>query len=264
MKTKRINKGATVGAICVSLMLLTCGAVTGFAANATLAENEAIWGKALGIQKLENGMEKRFYKCQNTMDLGYYYFVYKDSMVIEEGLAVTVPETKKIEEQGIPATEWSKGYYQNHIATVADEDKSWGKPVAVRALKDGLEERYYKTGNAMDMGNPFFQVKDGKVVASGVAGKDRVAVIASQDKKTGQKGLPVIEWNTDYYQHNATTTVDLDKVWGKPVAVKVLKDGSEERYYKFGNTMGPDNPFFLVKDGKVIASGIAGAADIKS
>lgn len=259
-----MNKRTTVAAVCLSLMLLTCGAVTVFAANVTLAENEAIWGKALGIQKLENGMEKRFYKTQNTMDLGFYYFVYKDGRVIEDGLAVSVPETKKIEEKGLQVIEWSKSYNQNHSTTAGDLDNVWGKPVAVRVLKDGSEERYYKTGNTMDIGNPFFRVKDGKVVADGIAGKDELFVIVSATKKIEPKGLPVIEWNTAYYQNHSTTAEDVDKVWGKPAAVRVLKDGLEERYYKFGNTMGPDNPFFLVKDGKVIASGIAGAGDIKN
>ena len=64
--TRRVTKKAIV-AVCAAAMLLTVGSWTAFAAGETLQESEAVWGKPVVVQKLDNGLEKRFYKTDNTM-----------------------------------------------------------------------------------------------------------------------------------------------------------------------------------------------------
>jgi len=87
---KRWNNKAMLTVAFATLMLLTVGAWTAsaggfFATGKTIAENEAIWGKPSVIQVFNDGTEKRFYKYSNSMDIGFRYFVYKDSKAIDDG-----------------------------------------------------------------------------------------------------------------------------------------------------------------------------------
>jgi hypothetical protein len=249
MKTTSMTKKVTVVATCASLMLLTVGAWTAFAGGATLQENEAVWGKPISIQKLDNGAEKRFYKYQNSMAIAVPYFVYQDGKVIGEGLAVNAPDAQKAENKGLPFGTLSKDYYQNRQVTTQEVDAVWGKTVAVRALEDGSQERYYKYQNTADLGYRCFLVKNDKVVASAVA-----RAIPASDKKEEAKGLPV----NFVKEPGFATVADVEQTWGRPVSVKKLANGTEERFYKYGNTMlGDVKAMYLFKDGKVIGSNVA-------
>jgi hypothetical protein len=246
--TKRVTKKATAMVACASLMMLTLGAWTAFAAGATLQETEAVWGSPVGIQRLDSGAEKRFYKYTNTMNVGFRYFVYQDGRVIEDGLANLAPEVKKASKEGQPASELSKAYYRNNPITAQEEDQLWGKPVAVRTLEDGTEERYYKYDNTANLGFRYFQVKEGKVVASGLS-----KVTGVEEKKGELKGVRV-----PFVKDSGTQTVaDVESTWGKPVGVKKLSNGLEERYYKIDNTMNIGSRMFLFKDGKAIGTTVA-------
>jgi hypothetical protein len=250
MKTKKsLTKKVTVMVTCVSLMLLTVGSWTAFAAGATLQDNEAVWGKAISIQKLDNGAEKRFYKYQGTMSIGVPYFVYLDGKVIDQGLATAAPESQKAEKMGLPFGTLSMDYYQNHPTTAQEVDATWGKAVAVRTLEDGSQERYYKYQNTMDLGYRCFWVKNDKVVACAIA-----RVIAIPEKKAELKGVPV-----NFVKETGVETIaEVEQTWGRPVSVKKLANGTEERYYKYGNTMMSDlKAMFLFKDGKVVATAVA-------
>lgn len=92
---------AAVCALLAALMLLTVGAWPAFAGSLsvtgrTLVDNEAVWGQPACIQKLGDGMEKRYYKVTNPMYFGYRTFVYKDGRAVDDGgLAVDVPETRR-------------------------------------------------------------------------------------------------------------------------------------------------------------------------
>jgi hypothetical protein len=247
--TKSLTQKVTVILTCASLMLLTVGAWTAFAAGATLQENEAVWGKPVSIQQLDNGAEKRFYKYQNTMSFGLPYFVYRDGKVIDEGLAVAAPESQKVEKTGLPFSTLSKNYYQRNTTTAQDVDTAWGKTVAVRTLEDGSQERYYKYQNTIDLGYRSFLVKDDKVVASAIA-----RVIRIPEKKAELKGVTV----NFVKEAGIETIAEVEQNWGRPVTVKKLANGTEERYYKYGNTMMSDlKAMFLFKDGKAIATAVA-------
>jgi hypothetical protein len=252
MKTKRsVTRKLTVMVACASLMLLTVGVFPAFAAGATLQDNEAVWGKAISVQKLDNGAEKRFYKYQGTMSFGVPYFVYRDGRVIEEGLAAAAPETVKAQKAGLPFPSLSRSYYQRNETTARDVDATWGKAVATRTLEDGSQERYYKYQNTNDMGGyRTFLVKDEKVVASAIA-----RVINVPEKKAELTGvrMPVVAGLSA-----GESVADVERNLGRPVAVKKLANGSEERYYKYGNTMMNDfKSMYLFKDGKAVGAAVA-------
>jgi hypothetical protein len=54
------------------------------------------------------------------------------------------------------------------------------------------------------------------------------------------------------------TIAEVEQTWGRPVTVKKLANGTEERYYKYANTMMNDlKAMFLFRDGKVVATAVA-------
>lgn len=250
MRTKKgLTKTATAITICASLMLLTFGAWTAFAAGETVQEIEAVWGAPAGIQKLSNGTESRYYKYDNTLKFGFRTFVFRDGRVVDGGIACDAPEAAKKAKTGLPVSDLSQSFYQNNPTTVQALEQTWGKPVAVRALADGSEERYYKYDNTINVGFRYFQVMDGKVVASGVARE------AGETAKTAAaaKGVPMA-----FVKEEGTESIaEVERVWGKPLNVKKLTNGMEERYYKCDNTLKFGDRMFLFKDGKAVATAIA-------
>lgn len=243
--TKILTKKATLILTCATL---TFGAWPVFAAGETLQASEAVWGKPVVVQKLDNGFEKRFYKTDNTMKIGFRYFVYRDGRVIDDGITNIVPEVKKTEKGGLPISQLTQGYYQNHPTTTEEVDQAWGKPVAVRALEDGSEERYYKTNNPMITGFHYFLVKNGKVFDSGTSN-----VTGAPEPKKELKGVPMYS----VQEAGAETVAEVERVWGKPIGTKKLASGLEERYYKIDNTMKIGDRMFLFKEGKVVGTTIA-------
>ncbi|MCE5282038.1 MAG: hypothetical protein LLG93_08045, partial [Deltaproteobacteria bacterium] len=222
-------------------LIVTLGAGTVLAA--TLQETEAVWGSPVAVQKLDNGIEKRYYGTDNTMDLGFRVFSYKDGTVVAEGFERVAPVAEKAAKAGLPDGVLS-GSFQS--AGAQDLDKIWGKPAAVRTLENGTEERYYKIENTQDLDYRVFQVKGGQVVASGIA-----ALPTIPEKQAELKGIPV----GFLADANGATVSEVESVWGKALSVKKLANGTEERYYKNDNTMGIGDRIFLFKDGKAVATG---------
>ncbi len=239
MKKSGWTRKAMAVATGVSL-IVTLGVGTVLAA--TLQETEAVWGSPVAVQKLDNGVEKRYYKNNNTMDLGFRVFSYQNGAVIAEGFDRYAPVAEKAAKAGLPDGVMD-GSYQS--ASVQDIDQTWGKPAAVRTLENGTEERYYKVQNTMEGNYRVFQVKGGKVVASGIA-----ALPSIPEKKAEMKGIPV----GFLADANGATVADVEKVWGKALSVKKLASGAEERYYKNDNTMSIGSRMFLFKDGKAVAT----------
>lgn len=251
--TKRSTKKQAL--TCATLMLLTFGAWTAFAAGETLRESEAVWGKPVAIQKLDNGLERRFYKTDNTMKIGFRYFVYRDGRVIDGGITDIVPEVRKAEKKGLPIDALSQWYYRKHPTTSEEVDQTWGKPVAVRMLEDGSEERYYKTDNTMKIGLRYFLVKNGTVITSGTSD-----VTGAPEPKRELEGIPMYS-----VQETGTETVaEVESVWGKPIGTKKLANGLEERYYKIDNTMKIGDRMFLFKDGKAVGTTVTTFQDFPS
>jgi hypothetical protein len=90
---KSWNKKAMLTVTCATLatvLFLTIGGVSAFAGGflatgKTVAENEAVWGNPSMILKFNDGTEKRYYKYQNSVDVGYRTFVYRDNRAVDDG-----------------------------------------------------------------------------------------------------------------------------------------------------------------------------------
>jgi len=237
--TKGLTKKAMVLVTGASLIALTMSAGTVLAAG---ADSEGVWGKPIAVQKLDNGVEKRYYKLQNTQDAGVRCIVYKDGQAVDQMITPTLPAAPAAKAEAKSLLSASGAGTQS----VAEVESVWGKASSVRKLANGTEERYYSYGNTQNPGNRVFLFKDGKVVASGVAN----APAAPAAKAEAKSVLSASGAGTQ-------SVAEVESVWGKASSVKTLANGAEERYYSYGNTQNPGKRVFLFKDGKVVADGIA-------
>ncbi len=208
------------------------------------------WGKPVMTVKTDSGLEKRYYKLGNTMsDMGYRVFSIKGDAVTDEGLSGSLPVITTPVIPGLPVMAVSRDYWANH-PTQAD---SLGKPNSTRHLPDGSMELFFKYEGASDIGNRYYLVKDGRVVASGTTAR-----ALTDPQAVEQKATRTIEASESYYKNNPMTLEQVEATWGQPVLVRKLSNGVEERLYRFQNTLSLGFRFFLIKDGKVIASGTEG------
>ena len=168
--------------------------------------------------------------------------------MIDDGITNIVPEVKKAEKKGLPIDALSQWYYHNHPTTAEEIDQTWGKPVAVRKLEGGSEERYYKTNNPMITGFHYFLVKNGRVFDSGTSN-----VTGVPEPRKELRGVPMYSIR----ETGTETIAEVESVWGKPIGTKKLANGMEERYYKIDNTMKIGDRMFLFKDGKAVGTTIA-------
>lgn len=72
-------------------------------------------------------------------------------------------------------------------------------------------------------------------------------------------GPPVSHLSKLYYQRHNLMVSELDKVWGKPLAVQKIANGMENRIYEISRPYPSSMKYryFLSKDGKVVGSGIS-------
>jgi hypothetical protein len=216
----------------------------------TSQDLDKAWGKPAMAMKAENGAEKRFYRYDNTMDVGYRVFQIQGGEVVDMGLTGFAPRIEAANKPGLPVAGMSREYWANHPARV---EAFMGRPDSTRNLADGTVEMFYKYAGTQDIGYRYFLVKDGKTVASGTTSA------ALSDPKTAVKEAPKsINQSSDYYRNHPTALESIEATWGKPVQVRTLANGMEERLYKFTGTQDIGYRFFLIQDGKVIASGTKG------
>jgi hypothetical protein len=102
----------------------------------------------------------------------------------------------------------------------------------------------------------YFLFENKKVIASGITD-----VIGTQQQADTcpVTGPPVSHLSKLYYQRQDLMVSELDRVWGKPLAVQKIANGMENRIYEIRNPY-PENMkyrYFLSKDGKVVGSGIS-------
>ncbi len=65
-----------------------------------------------------------------------------------------------------PVNRW---YYGKFPATLEEIQKTYGKPIDLQKQADGTEKYVFAaSGNTMDLGHPFFIVKEGAVVDAGI------------------------------------------------------------------------------------------------
>jgi hypothetical protein len=215
---------------------------------ASLQDVEKTWGKPAAVISTGSG-EKRYYKYQNTMDMGYRVFNVQGSEVVDAGTTGYIPKVNAPQKPGLPANAMSKDYWANHPTTA----EALGTPTSIRHLPDGSVEMFYKYQGAADIGNRYYIVKDGKVVASGTTSRP----MADPQKET-VVAPRAVSASANYYQNNQMTLQTIEATWGKPVEVKTLDNGTEKRFYKYSNTQTMGYRYFVIKDGKVIESGTEG------
>ncbi|RLC30003.1 MAG: hypothetical protein DRH32_06435, partial [Deltaproteobacteria bacterium] len=220
------------------------------------------WGEPVNVQPLGSGMEKRYYKISNPYppDLGYRYFVVKDDKVVYSGITDMDGSPKSLAAEKdiiFNVGDLSKSFYSRHPDIASKVLESWGTPVNVMQLENGIEQRVYKINNPYPsaFGYRYFRVKDGKVLASGLAESDGTAEAGLSNVC---RPLSVSELSREYYAINPMSEQTLNHVWGKPIDVRDIGDGIEQRTYKIRNAYPASFGFryFQVKDGQVIASGI--------
>ncbi len=214
----------------------------------SLQDLDKTWGKPAVVVNTGNG-EKRYYRYQNTMDFGYRVFNIQGNEVVDAGISGTAPSIAKPEAPGLPASAMSKDYWANHPTPA----ESLGTPTSTRHLPDGSTELFYKYQGAADIGNRYYIVKDGKIVASGTTSR----ALADPQKET-VVAPRAVSASANYYQNNQMTLQTIEATWGKPVEVKTLDNGTEKRFYRYANTQTMGYRYFVIKDGKVIESGTEG------
>jgi hypothetical protein len=234
-----------------------------YAKNPAAAENVLkTWGEPVNVHPLGCGMEKRYYKIDDPYPaaLGYRYFVVKNDKVVYSGITDMdgSPNTLTTEKDiAFSVSDLSRSYYANRPEKAVKTLESWGKPVNVMKLEDGVEQRVYKIDNPYlsAFGYRYFRVKDGSVIASGLAESDGTVGV-----KLSNVCMPlsVTELSRGYYAINPMSEQTLQNVWGTPVDARPIGNGVEQRTYKIQNAYPASLGFryFQVKDGQVIASGI--------
>ncbi len=231
--------------------------------NPTVAQNILkTWGEPINVQPLGSGMEKRYYKIKDPYPaaLGYRYFVVKGDKVVYSGITDVDGSPKSLTSEKdiiFNVGDLSKSFYSRNPDIASNVLASWGTPVNVIHLEDGVEQRVYKIENPYpsEFGYRYFRVKNGIVLASGLAESDGSADV---ELSNVCQPLAVSELSHAYYASNPMSEQTLSRVWGQPIDTRPIGNGIEQRTYKIENAYPASFGFryFQVKDGQVVASGI--------
>ncbi|HDI58951.1 MAG TPA: hypothetical protein ENF48_01110 [Desulfobacteraceae bacterium] len=227
------------------------------------SELEKTWGKPVLTETLDNGLERRVYEIAKPYPetMRYRFFIIRDGMVVSSGISDQKggrADIKPSQSGELPAGRLSQSYYAKFPLSAEEVEKTWGAAVQVKDLGDGLETRVYEIRNPYpaNLKYRYFLIQDGRVLASGVTD-----IIGTQEKADtcGVTGPPVGRLSKLYYQRYSLTVDEVEKVWGKPIAVQKIDNGMENRVYEIPNPYPADMKYryFLSKDGKVVASGIS-------
>lgn len=257
------------------LTLIAFALVAGTASAAGLSERyyqkhelkieklDRIWGKPVLVETLDNGLQRRVYKVENPYpeNMRYRFFMARDGRVVSSGISDRKGGSAEFvakETKTLPTSKISESYYAKNPLSAEEVERTWGTPVQVKNMGAGLEGRVYEIDNPYpaSMKYRYFLIHGGMVMASGITD-----IIGTQEKADtcGLTGPPVGRLSKVYYENNKLTVAEVDKVWGKPLAVQKIDNGMENRIYEIDNPY-PANlkyRYFLTKNGAVVASGIS-------
>ncbi len=139
-------------------------------------EVKHIWGKPVVSKSVDEGIEQWIFEIENPYpaQLKYRYFTIKDGMVLASGVTDiigTENEAATCGTEGPPAAQLSKLYYGKFNLTAEEVAKTWGQPVLVQKLDNGMENRVFRIPNPYpeQFKYRYFLMRNGKVVASGVS-----------------------------------------------------------------------------------------------
>jgi hypothetical protein len=150
----------------------------------------------------------------------------------------------------------SRTFYRHNPRSLDDVQASWGEPVRITALENDMEKRVYPIQSPYtDLKYRYFLFKDGMVLASGLTdiGKE-----TSSDEQRQTVGFHPSDLSEVYYAQNRTPVEHIDSMWGEPLRVKEMPDGTQVRVYAIQH---PYTDFkyrkFIVRDGIVVGSRIS-------
>ena len=139
-------------------------------------EVKRTWGKPVVSKTVDTGIEQWIFEIEHPYpaQLKYRYFTIKDGMVLASGVTDiigTENEAATCGTEGPPAAQISKLYYGKFTLTAADVAKTWGQPVLVQKLDNGMENRVFRIPNPYpeQFKYRYFLIRNDKVVASGVS-----------------------------------------------------------------------------------------------
>ena len=220
----------------------------------------------VAVETLSNGTERRVYAIQNpATDLKYRYFLLSNGQVIASGITDQGPvtaSTATTEAQGFVPSDLSKAYYKKFPMTMAELDRTWGKPIHVDKLGDAAERRVYEISDPYtDFRYRYFLVEDGNVVASRIS-TDK----GFRQSPTGrvQQPIEINEISQAYYRKHPMSVAEVEKAWGMPILVQKSGKGLEKRIYKITNPYpsGFEFRYFIVDGNRVVSSGITDTVDL--
>jgi hypothetical protein len=223
------------------------------------------WGKPTAVVKSAGDTEKLYYKLKDAylVNTAYRFFVIKDGAVLYSGLSQTIDkkgDQKKPEQ--FPVSRLDQAYYKKNMVSVEKLEKVMGDPLVTKPIASGGVVYVYKMKNPwiVDSAYQYFIVKDGRVMGSGATD------VISETQLSGKgatKPEYVMALSKIYYQKHPLSVTDVDRVWGKPVAVKQLDVMTQERFYnnEGGTGMLQKYRYFVVENDTVIASGLSDTID---
>ena len=139
-------------------------------------EVKRIWGKPVVAKTVDTGIEQWIFEIEHPypVQLKYRYFTIKDGMVLASGVTDIIGTEKEAAACGTedpPVAQISKLFYGKFTLTAADVAKTWGQPVLVQKLDNGMENRVFRIPNPYpeQFKYRYFLIRNEKVVASGVS-----------------------------------------------------------------------------------------------
>ena len=150
----------------------------------------------------------------------------------------------------------SRAYYARHPMSSKEVAKIWGDPVAVQQLPNNVEKRIYPIQNAVtDLKYRYFLIQGGTVLASGLT--DSLSG-AGQEQNDLVQGFVPSDISKTYYEKHPMSVGELDRIWGRPLAVDTAADGAERRVYEISDPFTDFRyRYFLIRNDRVVASRIS-------
>jgi hypothetical protein len=140
---------------------------------------------------------------------------------------------------------WLETYYKTHPMTTEQLRASWGEPVNVVKMDNGIEKLIFGPNDKL-VGYTYFLTKAGQVIDRGLTrddGKENVS-------RTGKDPEPCTLMG-NYYKTHPMTVDELTAKWGTPVSSYDYSNGIKKLVF------GPKDvvigyTYFLIKDGMVV------------
>lgn len=168
--------------------------------------------------------------------------IFKKMLVTITGVAIVLTGANSAN-----AENFVQKYYKNNPVSLEKLEKSWGAPVSVKEISEGIEKRVYGTKDS-EIGYNYFLLKNGMVIDRGVT-----QLSGSQMKKlTSPKMSRLV---SSYFKSNKTTVDDMVKKYGEPVSKKIYPNGMERVVF------GPSDSetgfrYYITLNGRVLDGGL--------